>query len=722
MRKKELFTGPLENIHMVAMDKIGDFRVRPGLYELNGATALPGAVNFTIHSHGATSVELLLFKRKADVPFATLKFPESYRIGDVYAMIVFNLDIEKFEYAYRIDGPYDPEKGLTFDKSRILLDPYAKAVTGQSVWGKKPGDEDFYKARVVRNNFDWGTDKNPLLPMEDLIIYEVHVRGFTKHVSSGVENPGTFDGLREKIPYLKDLGVNVVELMPIFEFDEMCDDRIVDGQQLIDYWGYNPISFFAPNTSYAAGREYNREGAELKRLIKELNDNGIECFLDVVYNHTAERGEGGPFISFKGIDNNIYYILTPDGKYYNFSGCGNTLNCNHPVVQQMILDSLRYWTVTYHIDGFRFDLASILGRNQDGSPMNNPPLLQNLAFDPILADVKLIAEAWDAGGLYQVGTFPAWHRWAEWNGKYRDDMRNFLKGDLSLIETAAKRIAGSTDIYDPESRGNTASVNFLNCHDGFTLWDMYTYSRKHNKANGWNDTDGSDDNRSWNCGVEGETGNPKIVALRKKLAKNAMAVLLMSRGIPMFLAGDEFLNTQFGNNNAYCQDNEISWLNWHEKRENQDHWLFTRHMIALRKKHPIVRKPYGVAGCGTRQGAQAGTSPEQAGACPEQADAYPDIQTLLPEEGNYVLRVLYAGRTEDKTRDDFVCLAVNVYWEDQMCQLPSLPDHYRWEIAADTSEWYLPNSIPDSGKVVYVKDESIRMDKRSVLVFVAEYF
>ena len=717
MKKNELFTGPLENIQMVAMDKIGGFSVRPGLYELNGATALPGAVNFTIHSHGATSVELLLFRRKADVPFATLKFPESYRIGDVYAMIVFDLDIEKFEYAYRIDGPYDPEKGLTFDKSRILLDPYAKAVTGQSVWGKKPGDEDFYKARVVRNNFDWGTDKNPLLPMEDLIIYEVHVRGFTKHVSSGVENPGTFDGLREKIPYLKDLGVNVVELMPIFEFDEMCDDRIVDGQQLIDYWGYNPISFFAPNTSYAAGREYNREGAELKRLIKELNDNGIECFLDVVYNHTAERGEGGPFISFKGIDNNIYYILTPDGKYYNFSGCGNTLNCNHPVVQQMILDSLRYWTVTYHIDGFRFDLASILGRNQDGTPMNNPPLLQNLAFDPILADVKLIAEAWDAGGLYQVGTFPAWHRWAEWNGKYRDDMRNFLKGDLSLIETAAKRIAGSTDIYDPESRGNTASVNFLNCHDGFTLWDMYTYSRKHNKANGWNDTDGSNDNRSWNCGAEGETGNPKIVALRKKLAKNAMAVLLMSRGIPMFLAGDEFLNTQFGNNNAYCQDNEISWLNWHEKRENQDHWLFTRHMIALRKKHPIVRKPYGAAGSGTRPGAQADAYSEQVSASPEQTGTYPDIQTFLPEEGNYVLKVLYAGQTEDKTREDFVCLAVNVYWEEQMCRLPSLPDHYRWEIAADTSEWYLPNSIPDPGEAAFVQVDQITMDKRSVMVF-----
>ena len=590
--------------------------------------------------------------------------------------------------------------------------------------------------------------------------------------------------------------------MPIFEFDEMRDDRSVDGKQLIDYWGYNPISFFAPNTSYAASREYNREGSELKKLIKELNDNGIECFLDVVYNHTAEQGEGGPFISFKGLDNNVYYILSPDGKYYNFSGCGNTLNCNHPVVQQMILDSLRYWTVTYHIDGFRFDLASILGRNQDGSPMNNPPLLQNLAFDPILANVKLIAEAWDAGGLYQVGTFPAWNRWAEWNGKYRDDMRNFLKGDLSLFKTAADRITGSTDIYDPASRGHKASVNFLNCHDGFTLWDMYTYSRKHNHENGWNNTDGSDDNRSWNCGEEGETDDPRIMFLRRKLAKNAMAVLLMSRGTPMFLAGDEFLNTQYGNNNAYCQDNEVSWLNWHRKRENEDHWNFTKHMIALRRSHPIIRKKYGAVDlenvpdgqreCDSIQGQNhpdvntheqekqgrgdlaAGelgqergdltskelrkrsgkkhlpeelrqqyggpTSEEQSREYSEtqfsgeqsrkyseapysenlnRESEFKDIQVMLPEEGSHVLRIMYSGRNADNTDNDFVCLAVNVYWEAQLCRLPELPQGYRWEISADTSEWYLPGSISSPGTTVYARGSGLKMDRRSVLVFVA---
>ena len=800
--KKNIYMSPLENIQMVAMDEVSGYRIRPGLYELNGATALPGAVNFTLHSHGATSVELLLFHRKENTPYATLKFPESYRIGDVYAMIVFGLNIEDFEYGYHVDGPYAPEKGLIFDRNRVLLDPYAKAVTGQSEWGKKPGPDAFYKARVVRNDFDWGTDKNPLIPMDDLIIYELHVRGFTMHASSGVKNRGTFDGLREKIPYLKELGINAVELMPIFEFDEMRDDRFVDGKKLIDYWGYNPISFFAPNTSYAASREYNREGSELKKLIKELNDNGIECFLDVVYNHTAEQGEGGPFISFKGLDNNVYYILSPDGKYYNFSGCGNTLNCNHPVVQQMILDSLRYWTVTYHIDGFRFDLASILGRNQDGSPMNNPPLLQNLAFDPILANVKLIAEAWDAGGLYQVGTFPAWNRWAEWNGKYRDDMRNFLKGDLSLFKTAADRITGSTDIYDPASRGHKASVNFLNCHDGFTLWDMYTYSRKHNHENGWNNTDGSDDNRSWNCGEEGETDDPRIMFLRRKLAKNAMAVLLMSRGTPMFLAGDEFLNTQYGNNNAYCQDNEVSWLNWHRKRENEDHWNFTQHMIALRRAHPIIRKKYGAVdlenvsdgqrkcdsikgksypdvnaheqekqGHGDLAAGELGqergdltseelrkrsgkkhlpeelrqqyggpTSEEQSREYSEtqfsgeqsrkyseapysenlnRESEFKDIQVMLPEEGSHVLRIMYSGRNADNTDNDFVCLAVNVYWEAQLCRLPELPQGYRWEISADTSEWYLPGSISSPGTTVYARGSGLKMDRRSVFVFVA---
>ncbi len=680
-------------VHMVPMDEIAGFEVRPGLYELNGAVAIPVGVNFTIHSLGATSCELLLFRRMEDEPYAILKFPDHYRVGNVYSMIVFGLHITDFEYAYRLDGPYEPSKGLLFDKNNILLDIYAKAVTGQSVWGTKNKSGSFYKARVVQDNFDWGVETNPLIPMEDLVIYEMHVRVYTKHESSGVSCPGTFSGIMEKIPYLKELGVNAVELMPVFEFDEMKDCREVDGKQLLDYWGYNTVSFFAPNTSYAGSVEYNREGNELKNLIKTLHENGIECFLDVVFNHTAEGDDRGPSFSFKGFDNNVYYMLTPDGYYYNFSGCGNTLNCNHPVVRQMILECLRYWTTFYHVDGFRFDLASILGRNQDGTPMNNPPLLQSLAFDPLLGNVKLIAEAWDAGGLYQVGSFPAWSRWTEWNGKYRDDMRDYLKGDFGMASVAAQRITGSRDLYDPSIRGNNASVNFLNCHDGFTLWDMYSYSRKHNEANGWYNVDGSDDNRSWNCGFEGETDDAEILALRRRLAKNAVTVLLMSRGIPMFLAGDEFLNTQYGNNNAYCQDNEVSWLNWDFLERNRAHFDYMKHMIKLRKEHDVVRKYSG--GCSL---------------------GLPEMQVSGPDDRTKVLCVIYAGRNQDDSGDDIVCLAINTFWEEQACFLPELPLQLKWKFEADTSGWYLPDNIPGAGQKLSPEGNQFKMGPRSVAV------
>lgn len=411
----EDYAGVEEEENLKPQKEVNGFLVRPGFYEINGASALPNGVNFTVTSHSAYSCELLLFRRKEQEPYAVIPFPPEYRVGKVYSMFVFGLNIEEFEYAYRLDGPNEPQKGLIFDKSKYILDPYAKAVTGQREWGVKLSGGEFYKARVVHNNFTWGNCEKPNIPLNDSIIYEMHVRGFTKSSTSAVKHPGTFDGIREKIPYLKELGINVVELMPIFEFDEMRNAREVDGTKLLDYWGYNPVCFFAPNTSYASEIEYNREGRELKELIKELHENGIEVILDVVFNHTAEGNEHGPFFSFKGIDNNIYYMLTPDGYYYNFSGCGNTLNCNHPLVRDLILNCLRYWTMNYQVDGFRFDLASILGRSEDGAPMNRPPLLERLAYDPILAGVDLIAEAWDAGGLYQVGSFPSWNRWAEWN-------------------------------------------------------------------------------------------------------------------------------------------------------------------------------------------------------------------------------------------------------------------------------------------------------------------
>ena len=585
------------------MMEINGFKVRPGFFDLNGASEFSCGVNFTVHTSHGTSCDLLLFHPDEEEPYAVIPFPESYKIGDVYSMIVYDLKAEEFEYAYRVDGPYDEKKGLLFDKTKILLDPYAQAVAGQQVWGKKRTRT--YHAKVVRDTFDWGVQPQSSREMSDLIIYELHVRGFTQHPSSGVKHPGTFAGLKEKIPYLKELGINAVELMPIFEFDEMINAREVDGKQLVEYWGYNTVGFFSPNASYAAAEEVNNEGTELKELIRELHENGIEVILDVVFNHTAEGNEQGPFFSFKGFDNNIYYLLTPEGHYYNFSGCGNSLNCNHPVVQQMILECLRHWTVHYRVDGFRFDLASILGRDEDGMPMNNPPLLRSLAYDPLLRNVKLIAEAWDAGGLYQVGNFPASKRWAEWNGQYRDTMRGYLKGDFWEANSAAWRICGSGDLYGgyySEGNNNYAGynscINFLTCHDGFTLYDLYSYNNKHNEANGWDNTDGANDNRSWNCGMEGDTNDPEVLKLRYRMIRNACAILMCSRGTPMFFSGDEFGNTKFGNNNSYCQDNEISWIDWSLLKKNKELFEFFKFMIAYRKKHPVIRKKLDNAVCG----------------------------------------------------------------------------------------------------------------------------
>ena len=681
--------------HMIPLDCISGFDVRPGFYIYEGATPIPNGVNFTVHSHGAVSCELLLYHRMAEHPYAILPFPENYKIGDVYSMIVFGLNVEEFEYAYRLDGPYDPSRGLLFDRNHILLDPYAKAVTGQSVWGKKVSDKG-YRARVVRNNFDWGTAANPKIPMEDLIIYELHVRGFTK-MAADVTAPGTFLGIREKIPYLKELGVNAVEMMPIFEFDELSGRRTVNGKEVLNYWGYNTVSFFAPNTSYASATEYNQEGLELKELIKELHENGMEVILDVVFNHTAEGNEDGPFISFKGFDNNIYYLLTPEGYYYNFSGCGNTMNCNHPVVQRMIIDCLRYWVTTYRIDGFRFDLASILGRDEQGAPMNNPPLLESLAYDPILSASDLIAEAWDAGGLYQVGSFPNWNRWSEWNGRYRDDLRSFLKGDAGFARAAAMRIIGSPDLYPPDERAS-ASINFITCHDGFTMYDLYAYNTKHNEGNGWNNTDGSDDNRSWNCGAEGESDDPQICALRRQMIRNAFTVLMCSRGTPMFLAGDEFCNTQFGNNNAYCQDNLISWLNWDMRRKHADMHAYFRFLIHYRHAHPILRKD----------------------TAPCSADLpFISLHGTLPWNSDYdaqtrVIGVMYAGRKEDE--DDIIYLGINAYWEKVEVRLPALMEPLRWSVVCDTAR-----EEPHIGQKEILYEERYVFQPRSVCIFAAKH-
>ena len=687
------------------MAEIAGFPVRPGIYDLNGATPLQNGVNFTIHTCGGTSCELLLFHRAQEEPFAVLPFPEAYKIGDVYSMIVYGLNIDEFEYAYRVDGPYCPEKGLLFDKNKILLDPYAKAVAGQRTWGIRW--DHTYHARVVKDRFDWGDMPQSKKELCDLIIYELHVRDFTHHPSSGVQHRGTFSGLMEKIPYLKELGINAVELMPIFEFDETMNSRTVDGKQLLECWGYNTVGFFAPNSSYAAANEHNQEGTELKTLIKALHDNGIEVILDVVFNHTAEGNEKGNTFSFKGFDNNIYYMLTPDGNYYNFSGCGNTLNCNHPVVQQLILECLRYWTINYRVDGFRFDLASILGRNEDGSPMNNPPLLRTLADDSILSNVKLIAEAWDAGGLYQVGSFPASGRWAEWNGRYRDSLRSYLKGDSWNAWDAAWSISGSGDLYGgyydnthSNYAGYNSCVNFLTCHDGFTLYDLYAYNDKHNEANGWNNTDGANDNRSWNCGAEGETDDPEVLSLRRRMIRNACAVLMCSRGTPMFLAGDEFGNTKFGNNNSYCQDNITSWLDWRMLEKNKDLFEFFKFMIAFRKKHPVIHKQLPTSVCGMDPIHTHNLNAEE-------TDIPRDARTFC---------VSFAGYDKEKGKDDLIYVAVNTFWEDVTITLPNLHRRGAWHLSVNTYG-------DGNGQYCFPEGQEVRIDRsfvmrpRSVAVF-----
>lgn len=704
-RSKEEKHEDVVNTGLLPLDVVEGFKIRPGFFRMYGACVASNGVSFTINSHGATRCTLLLFKPQAPKPYARIPFPDSYRIGDTYSMLVYDIKPDEFEYAFSFDGPYEPAKGLLFNEENVLLDPYSRAVTGQRKWGEKPeGGKDFdYRARVVKSSFDWGNIKQLEQPFEDLVIYETHVRGYTKDKSSGVSAPGTFAGLKDKIPYLKDLGINAVELMPIFEFDEMESARVVDGVQLYNYWGYNTVSFFAPNTSYAFNEEHNHEGDELKSLIKALKENGIEVILDVVFNHTAEGNEMGPCFSFKGIDNNVYYMLTPDAHYYNFSGCGNVMNCNHPVVRSFIIDCLRHWAIEYRVDGFRFDLASILGRDQNGAPMANPPILESLAFDPVLGKMKLIAEAWDAGGLYQVGSFPSWNRWAEWNGRYRDDMRSFLKGDDGMAGNAITRITGSRDLYSPESRGHKASVNFMTCHDGFTLYDLYSYNEKHNEKNGWNNTDGDNNGHSWNCGAEGETDDPNVNGLRRRLIKNAFAALLCSRGPAMFFAGDEFCNTQFGNNNAYCQDNIISWLDWSRLEEFKEIHDFVRHMIQFRKEHPILRKMTKPSSCQFPEISVHNGTP---------FNASTDYKTKL-------IGIMYAGRNEEDKEDDIVFYCMNAYWEPLVMQLPVLPNGKHWHVDTNTNAEYFDGE-DFTAKTEFLGVNTIRVPARTTIILVAE--
>jgi glycogen operon protein len=675
------------------------FKLRPGRPYPFGASLVPGGVNFSIYSRYATDCVLVLFEKGAAHPLIEIPFRGTFqkpdggepfwddlRIGHVFTMLVFDLDYEEIEYGFRMDGPGPKVKrgqpGIhRFDPTQILLDPYAKSIGGRDVWGEpyNPTDLYPYRARLIRDDFDWEGERPLDIPIEDLVIYELHVRGFTRHPSAGVKYPGTFAAIHEKIPYLKELGINCVEFMPVFEFDEFENflTNPQTGEPLRNYWGYSTVAFFAPKTGYAiTGRlkDGTMVADEFKMLIKTLHQNGIEVLLDVVFNHTAEGNTYGPTISFRGIDNKTYYMLTPDGNYHNFSGTGNTLNCNHPIVRNMVLDCLRYWVSEYHIDGFRFDLASIMGRDPTGHPLANPPLLEALAYDPILGRRKLIAEAWDAGGLYQVGSFPAYGRWSEWNGKYRDTVRRFLRGDYEQVGELMQRIQGSPDLYTPAGRGPTASINFITCHDGFTLADLVSFNDKHNLTNGENNSDGSNHNFSWNYGHEGPTTNPAINTIRRRQMKNAAAILLVSQGVPMILMGDEMGRTQHGNNNSYCQDNELNWLDWSLLERNHDLFRFFKNCIAFRQAHPILRcsSYFPNRHC-------IGHEPDITwhGVQPWQADW---------EAGSRVIAFMLCEKhvIGGQAAETFIYVALNMHWDTLRFELPDLPHGMHWYVFANT--------------------------------------
>ncbi len=561
-----------------------------------------GGINFTLFSRHATRVWLCLFDDvNAAQPVETVELDRTFnKTGDIWHIQVQGAG-SGLSYLFRVDGPDKPEIGHRFDMNRPLLDPYATAIYAPERWdfsgfcssgfdvpGQKPAAG--VRSLVTGNGFDWEHDHPLHHPWAKLVIYETHVRGLTVHPSSGVQAAGTYLGVIEKIPYLKQLGITAVEFMPLQEFnpDEITAHNPLTGEKLRNYWGYNTLGFFAPHEGYCSRRYPGCQVDEFKTMVKALHRAGIEVLLDVVFNHTAEGNETGPTLNFRGLDNSIYYLLEENKRHYkNFSGCGNTMNCNHPVVRNFILDCLRYWVVEMHVDGFRFDLASILGRDRNGQVVANAPLLEQIAEDPILRGVKLIAEAWDAGGAYQVGRFPG-ERWSEWNGLYRDDVRRYWRGDSGMTGAFASRLCGSADIYGHSGKAPVNSINFVTCHDGYTLNDLVSYRDKHNLANGENNRDGSNDNHGDNFGVEGLTGDAAVNASRLRQMKNFMATLFLSRGVPMMLGGDEFCRTQRGNNNAYCQDNDISWFDWNLLEQNREFFHFVQGMIAFRSRHPLL--------------------------------------------------------------------------------------------------------------------------------------
>ena len=673
-----------------------------------GATVRRQGVNFAVFSGHATACTLVLFHPEASDPYVEFALdPMANRTGQVWHICVDGVEAGA-QYGYRFDMQPNPDPQVyRFHSDYVVLDPYAHALSNGGTWGEfKPGERPYRNCLLVENSFEWGNDQPLNIPLVDSVIYELHVRSFTRHASSGVKSPGTFAGLVEKIPYLKKLGVTAVELLPVNEFEESDTDRVnpVTGEPLLNLWGYQPTAFFAPNAAYSSNPDDGEPIREFKRMVKAFHHAGIEVILDMVFNHTAEGDEHGPTWSFRGIDNSTYYMLEPGtGEYVNYSGCGNTVNCNNPVVRDFIVDCLHYWVMEMHVDGFRFDLASILGRGQDGTVLKNPPLLESLAYDPVLANTKLIAEAWDAAGLYQVGSFPSWGRWAEWNGIFRDDVRKFVKGDPGMVSPLATRLLGSPDLYLSSAREPYHSINFVTCHDGFTLRDLVSYDEKHNIENGENNTDGTNANFSWNCGVEGATNDEAINDLRVRQQKNFAAILLVSHGVPMITAGDEIGRTQQGNNNAYCQDNDNSWVDWRMAESNAGLLRFFQQMIAFRRRTKLLRRDsFELNGEGGFHITWHGTQRMR----PDWSDCSRSIAMQLTQIH------------DEHTRDDLFFVA-NSYQGDLEFELPLIGER-EWFRVVDTAQPSPSDVAEDGQEFPLLSQESYAVKARSVAVFVAK--
>ena len=684
------------------------YRIEPGNWDQLGAVFVPGGVNFSILSRYAERAELLLFDREeATTPFQVVTLdPRINHTFFFWHCLVRDLPSGTW-YNWRVDGGRDTrESGSRIDPGKALLDPRAISVSDR-LWDRprasQPGDNcaTAMRGQVLRDDYDWEGDRPLEIPLNESVIYEMHLGDFTRHPASGVAHPGTYRALIDKVPYLVELGITHVELLPVMAFDRQDVPPATAARGLCNHWGYSTHSFFAPHPHYA--QEPARARDEFRDMVKALHRAGIGVILDVVFNHTAEGGVDGPTINFKGLTNEIAYHLDFSDRrlYRDYTGCGNTLNCNHPLVTRLLVAVLLYWVEEMHVDGFRFDLASALARGEDGNPLYHAPILWAIELSPVLRRSHLIAEAWDAAGLYQVGDFPGF-RWAEWNGRYRDLMRSFVRGDPGLIPEVATRLAGSSDLYQPRERLPTNSVNFITCHDGFTLWDLVSYEHKHNQANGEGNRDGSDQNISWNCGVEGPTDDPAILALRQRQARNCIGILMLSQGIPMLLSGDEILHTKGGNNNTYCQDNAVSWFDWDQVAAQRPMFDFVRGMIALRRRHPSLTRTRYLTGR------------------PEPGQALPDITwhgVDLNEPGwdnpqNRAIAFTLAGVSADEPP---LHVMLNMGMEPLEFAVPPLPDRC-WTRAIDTVDE--PGVFPPDS-VAPLHNGRIRVGTRSLVVLEA---